>query len=717
MNGKIDRLKIIEQAEKYVRAGRLKEAIAEYEKLLEDDPSDVSINNLVGDLYVRLGQNDKAIKAFEKVADEYEKRSLSSQSLAILKKICRLNPDKPDYFIKMADLYTRQGFLAEAKQEYLRIAEKFLRQKMVEEAIELYEKVVKLDKDDLNIRIQLAALYKLNGQQDKAVNEILKAADLKISLGQIDEAERLLKESNKLSPDNARTKLRLAQVLRLKGQAEQAQELARLVLDKIPHDLDALTFLGNLYFEEGKFAAAKEIFTEVLNFYPLNVNARYKVGRINLAEGNVDRAFEYFEPLIDSYLKKKKEDKAIGLLGLILTVRNDYIPALEKLVEILRETNDFSRLEKAEERLIEEFKKIGEKGKMLPLYAELIKLRPADDQLAREYRELKKELMIKEEELPPESWALSAEEEEEIQAGLAQADMYIQEGLIRLARRVIDGLLIRYPNDPLLKQKLTYIDSLKPSMAKEDLIRKIEKTTAIETQAVRSAKAKEEKDTRRKPEFDLEEQILSEEKISPIDLFTDTGIIPIISSDGREKKFYDLQENIRAELAMLSAVYMHQKTGVTTQFEKELMTIVNDFKKGIKEKIPAEDYQIHLQLGLAFMEQGLVDEAIEEFNIAAKDKNLILECLTLISHSHRLKGNLEEAESWLNRAIKLVAPGTDQYFALMFDLGMIYEQSKEYDKALSIYRDIQSWNPTYQSVSERINRLQGLAGTSNKTAN
>lgn len=717
MNGKIDRLKIIEQAEKYVRAGRLKEAIAEYEKLLEDDPSDVSINNLVGDLYVRLGQNDKAIKAFEKVADEYEKRSLSSQSLAILKKICRLNPDKPDYFIKMADLYTRQGFLAEAKQEYLRIAEKFLRQKMVEEAIELYEKVVKLDKDDLNIRIQLAALYKLNGQQDKAVNEILKAADLKISLGQIDEAERLLKESNKLSPDNARTKLRLAQVLRLKGQAEQAQELARQVLDKIPHDLDALTFLGNLYFEEGKFAAAKEIFTEVLNFYPLNVNARYKIGRINLAEGNVDRAFEYFEPLIDSYLKKKKEDKAIGLLGLILTVRNDYIPALEKLVEILRETNDFSRLEKAEERLIEEFKKIGEKGKMLPLYAELIKLRPADDQLAREYRELKKELMIKEEELPPESWALSAEEEEEIQAGLAQADMYIQEGLIRLARRVIDGLVMRYPNDPLLKQKLTYIDSLKPSMAKEDLIRKIEKTTAIETQAVRSAKAKEEKDTRRKPEFDLEEEILSEEKISPIDLFTDTGIIPIISSDGREKKFYDLQENIRAELAMLSAVYMHQKTGVTTQFEKELMTIVNDFKKGIKEKIPAEDYQIHLQLGLAFMEQGLVDEAIEEFNIAAKDKNLILECLTLISHSHRLKGNLEEAESWLNRAIKLVAPGTDQYFALMFDLGMIYEQSKEYDKALSIYRDIQSWNPTYQSVSERINRLQGLAGTSNKTAN
>jgi tetratricopeptide (TPR) repeat protein len=717
MNGKIDRLKIIEQAEKYVRAGRLKEAIAEYERLLEDDPADVSLNNLVGDLYVRLGQNDKAIKAFEKVADEYEKRSLSSQALAILKKICRLNPDKPDYFIKMADLYTRQGFLAEAKQEYLRIAERFLRQKDVEEAIELYEKITKLDKDDLNIRIQLAALYKLNGQQDKAVNELLKAADLKISLGQIDEAEKLLKESNKLSPDNPRTKLRLAQVLRLKGQAGKAQELAREVLSLIPHDLEALTFLGNLYYEEAKFEAAKEIFTEILNFYPMNVNARYKIGRINLAEGNPDLAFEYFEPLIDSYVKKRKEDKAIGLLGLILTVRSDHIPAMEKLAEILRETNDFERLEKVDERLIEEFKKTGEKSKMLPYYAELIKFRPSDDQLAKDYRELKKDLRIKEEEVTAEPGALSAEEEEEIQAGLAQADMYIQEGLIRLARRVIDGLVMRYPNDPLLKQKLTYIDSLKPNMTKEDLIRKIEKTTVIETQVIRPPKAREEKDTRRRAEFELEEQILSEEKISPIDLFTDTGIIPIMSSDGREKKFYDLQENIRAELAMLSAIYLRQKTGITTQFEKELMTIVSDFKKGIKEKVPQEDYQIHLQLGLAFMEQDLIDEAIEEFNIAAKDKNLTLECLTLISHSHRLKGNPEEAESWLNRAIKLVAPGTDQYFALMFDLGMIYEQNKEFDKALSIYRDIQSWNPTYQSVGERISRLQGLAGTSNTPVN
>lgn len=719
MNGKIDRLKIIEQAEKYVRLGKLKEAIQEYEKLIEDDPSDVSINNIVGDLYVRLGQYDKAIKAFERVANEYEKKSLYSQALAIIKKICRLNPPSPSYYIKMADLSARQGFIADAKQEYLRLAEKFLREKNVEDAISLYEKVVKLDREDFNIRMQLAALYKLDGRTERAVEELLEACNYKLSQGQLDEAEKFLREIKKLAPEDNRADLRLAQVLRLKGQGYKAIELAETVLKRDSSNLEALTLLGNLYYEEGKLEAAKNTFIKILNTYPSNVNARYRLGRIQLAEGDVDRAYEYFEPLIENYLKKKREEKAIGLLGLILSVRRDYLPAMEKMAEILRQTKDFVRLEVIDRAIIEELKKIGEKHRMLSYYAELVKLKPSDQELAHEYRELKKELKILEEDVQLDTWAPSAEEEEEIQAGLAQAEVYMKEGLTRLARRVIEGLILKFPNDSLLKQKLEELDNIKPTYSEEELIKKVEKTTIIETQVIRPGKGKTEaeKESRKKTAFQLEDQILTEEKINPVDIFADTGIIPIISSDGREKKFYDLQDSIHSELTMLNAVFLRQKKGVTTQFEKELTSIVADFKKGIKDKIPEDDYQIHLQLGLAFMEQNLIDEAIEEFNIASRDKNLTLEALTLISHCHRLKGNLEEAERWLNRAIKLVAPGTDQYFALMFDLGLIYEKSGEVEKALNIYREIQSWNPTYRSVSEKINRLSGMNGASGSAAN
>ncbi|MGQ9801944.1 MAG: tetratricopeptide repeat protein [Candidatus Saccharicenans sp.] len=718
MNGKYDRIKIIEQAERFVRAGKIREAIIEYEKLLEEDPTDVSINNIVGDLYVRLGQTERAIRAFEKVAAEYEKKTQFSQALAILKKICRLNPDNPTYFIRLADLYTRQGFAAEAKKEYLRVAEIFLRAKRVEEAIELYEKVVRLDCDDLNLRMQLAALYKLDGQPERAVNELLEAAELKLNDNRLDEAHKILVEAKKLNPDNPRVSLKLAQVLRLKGQADEAMELARGALEKNPHDLEGLTFLGDVYFEEGKFEAAKEVFYEMLNYYPLNVNARYKLGRINLGEGDVDKAFEYFEPLIDSYLKKKKEDKAIGLIGLILTVRKDHLPSMEKLAAIFREAKDLRRLEQVDRAILAELSRIGEKARMLSYYSELLKLKPGDEKLAKEYRELKKELLLTdEEEVTQDTWIPSREQEEEIQAGLAQADVYIQEGLIRLARRVIEGLAMKYPGDPLIKQKLNYIENLKTQLSESELIKKVEKATVIETQVLRLAKGRTQDREARKSELQFEEEVLGEEKVNPLDIFRDTGIVPIISSDGREKKYYDLYENVRAELAIISAVYLRQKKGVTTQFEKELGSIVNDFKKGIRDKIPEEDHQIHMQLGLAFMEQGLLDEAIEEFNLASRDKNLLLECLNLISNCHRLKGNMEEAERWLNRAIKLVAPGSDQYFALMYDLGLIFEQAGDLERALSAYREIQSWNPTYRGISDKIEKLANMGGTPSNPLN
>jgi len=78
MNGKIDRIRVIESAERHVKAGKLKEAIAEYEKLLAEDPQDFGTNNIIGDLCVRLGQNEKAVRSFQLVASEYEKRGLHS---------------------------------------------------------------------------------------------------------------------------------------------------------------------------------------------------------------------------------------------------------------------------------------------------------------------------------------------------------------------------------------------------------------------------------------------------------------------------------------------------------------------------------------------------------------------------------------------------------------------------------------------------------------
>ena len=85
MSSERERSKTIELAEKHVKKGKLKEAILEYQKLLDGSAQDIHIRNVIGDLYIKSNQNDKAIEEFQRISDYYHQRGLSSQSIAVYK--------------------------------------------------------------------------------------------------------------------------------------------------------------------------------------------------------------------------------------------------------------------------------------------------------------------------------------------------------------------------------------------------------------------------------------------------------------------------------------------------------------------------------------------------------------------------------------------------------------------------------------------------------
>ena len=84
--------KALSAAEKFVQQGKLQNAIAEYEKVLKADPKDLTVSNTVGDLYARLGQNDRAIEAFKSVGDAYAAQGFTVKAIAMYKKLTKLKP-------------------------------------------------------------------------------------------------------------------------------------------------------------------------------------------------------------------------------------------------------------------------------------------------------------------------------------------------------------------------------------------------------------------------------------------------------------------------------------------------------------------------------------------------------------------------------------------------------------------------------------------------
>ena len=126
--------KVLASAEKAVQQGKLQNAINEYEKVVKEDPKDLTVLNTIGDLHARVGNNDKAAVFFKRVGDIYATEGFTVKAIAVYKKITKLNPNANECVQKLAELYTQQGLYNDAKQQYVILADSHMRVANLEDA-------------------------------------------------------------------------------------------------------------------------------------------------------------------------------------------------------------------------------------------------------------------------------------------------------------------------------------------------------------------------------------------------------------------------------------------------------------------------------------------------------------------------------------------------------------------------------------------------------
>src|SRR5262249_17922153 len=93
LNVPLDRAATLRTAEKLLRQGKLEGAIAEYRKVVEDQPRDWNSANALGDLLVRAGQIDKAVEQFVRIADSLNEEGFLSKSARLSRKIIKRKPE------------------------------------------------------------------------------------------------------------------------------------------------------------------------------------------------------------------------------------------------------------------------------------------------------------------------------------------------------------------------------------------------------------------------------------------------------------------------------------------------------------------------------------------------------------------------------------------------------------------------------------------------
>jgi tetratricopeptide (TPR) repeat protein len=185
------------------------------------------------------------------------------------------------------------------------------------------------------------------------------------------------------------------------------------------------------------------------------------------------------------------------------------------------------------------------------------------------------------------------------------------------------------------------------------------------------------------------------------------------------QKLFPEKEEIKQKLIALEAVEEEEdktvfaeekshgkETTVEPVLDNDILSIFNEFKKGLETEIDKKDHETHYNLGLAYKELGLIDDAIKEFQVARDDPQTFLSSSSMLSICYKEKGFYSLAIEVLSSTIEKMKDRDESYWAIKYDLADAYEKNSNLKEALELYTEIYGWNAGFRDIPERINQVE-----------
>ena len=265
----IDRDKVVQAAQKFAEKKRFDKAIAEYQKIIQEDPNDARTLLKVGDLQLKMEAWQAAIETYERVGKHYAAQGFSLKAIAVYKQIrdiiARHAPQLEERYghvlPKLAELYQALGLTSDALAAYDEVAAKLLKAGKDKDAIGVFRKIVELDPSNPLPHLRLAEALARAKDTDGAIMEFSAASEILLQLGRRDDALKVVDRLLQIRPDVEVAK-RAATLYLDRGQANDGLlALAKLqtAFQANPKDLDTLGLLARAFEQIGQRPKAIEV--------------------------------------------------------------------------------------------------------------------------------------------------------------------------------------------------------------------------------------------------------------------------------------------------------------------------------------------------------------------------------------------------------------------------------------------------------------------------
>lgn len=268
-----EREKIIESAQRFVDKKKYDRAIAEYQKLVQGDPTDARTWLKIGDLQARMGAIKEAIGTYIRVGEQYSAQGFALKAIAVYKQIRELirkqAPELADqyaYLLPMlAVIYVELGLTSDALSTYDEMAAHLQRSQKDNEAIAIFEKMVAITPDNPLPHLRLAEACCRVQKLDEAVQAFWAAAELLLNMQRNDDALKVVERILHFQPE-ARFARVAAELYLKKGDRESGlQALAKLQVcfQADPKNMDTLALLAQAFNMIGQQTKSLEVYKEM----------------------------------------------------------------------------------------------------------------------------------------------------------------------------------------------------------------------------------------------------------------------------------------------------------------------------------------------------------------------------------------------------------------------------------------------------------------------
>jgi tetratricopeptide (TPR) repeat protein len=735
-----DKEKTRRAAEKNLSQGKIQAAIRDYSLIAENDPKDFNTLNMLGDLYVRVDAKSEAMQCFTRIAEHYNLQGFAHKAIAMYKKMLRLQPGSFEISAKLAPLYQTLGLFAEARSFYLAVAEHYQKNNDQIHALEIWSKIADLDPNDTATRLKLAESYIKENQREKAVEAYIEAGNRLLAKKQTEEAAAAFAAALELKPtDIAALSGATSAGIALGLSDEAAERLAR-VYELCPDNTEILSLLAHAHIESENVEAAEEIVLKLVEREPSSYKRHLDVVRLYLKEGNVVDAARVLGFCGEMLISNNSEEELLFWINEVLARNPEELTALRLLARVRAWQRNEDELKIALERLVESAQLNNAVEDERAALVELATLFPEDERYIYRLREIGGDVPETHKTNAPllpapaaandyvptfESFNTFGDEQESSYAEKNPA--FIENDVYNENHNSDNGFVNTDDFDYSANgYETAAIEIVENSNESEfDAAASIREKIQSDSSSHEAESQSHEAESQLRQDLESVDFYISQ---NYRDLALDTlsmletqygshpeiklrreqlaGITPAYSSEisAPEKS----AEPVKTVESLNSVVVAN------TGFEDLFAELGEDLEVAALAAPQTADYETHYNLGLAYKEMGLMDDAVEEFQnavkmVAAGDGTpRYLQCCNLIGHCFMEKQMPKLAAIWFQRGLDAPGHTEEEYQALRYELATAFEQAGETDKALDLYTGIYAINVAYRNIGDKVKLLQTL---------